>query len=144
MVTASSSVAYAGSLVVTNAGAAPLVAGGTFHLFTAASHTGNYSSVTILPVGTGTFDPATGILTITSAGALTFNSPTVSGGNLILSGTGGTPNGTYNWLSSTNLTTPVALWTTNASGTFGTTGGFTNAMLINKMQPAQFFRLKTP
>ena len=144
LVAASSSVTYGGSLVVTNVGATPLVAGGTFHLFSAASHTGTYSSVTILPVGTGTFDPATGILTITSAGALTFNSPTVSGGNLILSGTGGTPNGTYNWLSATNLTTPVALWTTNASGTFGTTGGFTNAMLINKMQPAQFFRLKTP
>ena len=57
-----------------------------------ASISGNFSSVAIQPFGTGTFNPATGQVTITSMVPPTVNPQSVySGGNLYLSGSGGTP-----------------------------------------------------
>jgi len=138
---------YGGALVVTNSSTSPLVAGHTYMLFNSANPgTGNFSSVTILPSGqfTGTFNPANGSLTIVAAAAPTFNSSTLSGGNLVLTGTGGTPSGTYSLLTATNLTTPIASWTTNTTGTFDTGGAFSNAIPVNATTPAQFFRMKTP
>jgi hypothetical protein len=69
--------------------------------------------------------------------------PHVAGGNLIVTGTGGTPNGGYTWLSTTNLTAPI-IWTTNSTGTLDGTGAFSNSIPINPLQPASFFRLRTP
>ena len=138
---------YGGTLVVTNSGASPLVVGAQFQLFAAGGHTGNFvnaASVAIQPVGTGSFDPNTGKLTITSSGAFVFNPTMVSGGNLILSGSGGVAGNGYTWLTSTNLTIPVASWTTNTTGIFSGTGTFSNAIPIIYTTPAQFFRLRTP
>lgn len=58
---------YAGTLIVTNISGTPLMAGDTFTLFNAAgTKSGNFSSINILPSTglTGSFDPATGILTL--------------------------------------------------------------------------------
>jgi hypothetical protein len=67
-----------------------------------------------------------------------------SGGNLILTGSGGTPNGSYTLLSSTNVTAPVATWGTNSIGVFTGTGSFSNAIPINLSERARFFRVKSP
>ena len=137
------SVAYNGSLVVRNAGATPLVAGSTFKLFDSASSSGNFSSVTVLPAGAGTFNPATGVLTITvGGGGLTFIPPALSGGNLILTGTGGNPGATYIWLTTTNLLNPMVTWTTNSTGVFDAAGAFSNATPVISTNQSQFFRLK--
>jgi len=69
-------------------------------------------------------------------------SPKVSGGNLILTGTGGTPNSNYTWLSTTNLSAPIT-WTTNSTGTLDGTGAFSNSIPIGA-NPASFFRLRLP
>ena len=140
------SVAYNGALVVTNTSSSPLVVGHSYTLFNSANPgTGNFSSVTILPAGSGTFNPATGVLTITSNGSgLTVNPVSYAGGNLILTGSGGAAGGTYSVLTSTNLTTPLSAWTTNTTGTFSGTGGFSNSIPVNPAQPAAFFDLKTP
>jgi hypothetical protein len=69
--------------------------------------------------------------------------PKLSGGNLILTGTGGTPNSGYTWLSTTNLSAPI-IWTTNSTGTLDGTGAFSNAIPINATQMASFFRLRLP
>ena len=69
---------------------------------------------------------------------------TVSGGNLIVSGAGGIPGGTYSWLTSTNAAAPLSTWTTNSTGVFNSTGGFSGSFPIVPGQPADFFRLKTP
>ncbi len=142
------SVSYAGNLTVTNVGASPLVVGAQFQLFNAASPSGNFAnaaSVTILPAGAGTFSPATGKLTITSAGgAVIINPVKTSGGNLILTGTGGTPGAAYTWLTTTNLANPVATWTTNLQSVFDGAGAFSNAVPITTSTSAQFFRLRTP
>jgi hypothetical protein len=67
-----------------------------------------------------------------------------SGGNLIVSGTGGYPlNSSYTWLSTTNLSPPV-VWTTNSTGTLDGTGSFSNSIPINAAQRANFFLLRIP
>ena len=146
-ITGLTAVHYGGALVVTNNSGSPLSVGHVYQLFnSAAAGTGNFSSVTILPAGTytGTFNPTAGTLTIASAAPPTVNPPEVSGGNLILTGAGGTPGSTYSWLTATNLATPISNWTTNTTGVFDTGGAFSNAIPVNTSTPAQFFLLKTP
>jgi hypothetical protein len=63
---------------------------------------------------------------------------------LVLTGSGGTPGAAYAWLTSTNLATPLAEWTTNTSGTFNSSGDFSNSISINPAEPEVYFRLKTP
>ncbi len=77
-------------------------------------------------------------------GAPTINSSADGNGNLILTGVGGTPGGSYSWLTATNVTTPLANWTTNTTGVFNVSGAFSNAIPINTTEAARYFRLKTP
>jgi len=138
-------VAYNGSLTVNNVGTNALTVGSVFQLFNVpGSITGNFSSVAILPFGHGTFNPATGQLTITSMVPPTVNKPVISSGNLILSGTGGTPGGGYTWLNSTSLTNPIAVWTVAASGVYDSAGAFSNAIPVSTTTPTEFFRFRTP
>ena len=89
---------------------------------------------------------------ITGTGSLTVSAPTppvitppyVSGGNLILTGSGGRAGSQYTWLTTTNLTTPIAVWTTNTVGNFDGSGDFSNAIPISTSTPAKFFRMRTP
>lgn len=71
------------------------------------------------------------------------NPPTLSGGNMIVTGSGGTPGKSYNWLMTTNLVAPV-IWTTNSTGVLDSSGSFSNAFPIIPSQPAAFFRLQMP
>ncbi|MDB6018454.1 MAG: Immunoglobulin subtype [Pedosphaera sp.] len=74
----------------------------------------------------------------------TVRAPVVSGTNLVLTGTGGTANRAYTWLSTTNLLVPLSNWTTNATGVLDGNGAFSNAIPINPSTPANFFRLRMP
>jgi hypothetical protein len=69
--------------------------------------------------------------------------PRISGGNLILTGTGGTANTPYAWLQTTNLSAPIN-WTTNFVGALDGAGAYSNAIPINTSQKAVFFRLQLP
>ena len=136
---------YAGSLVVSNISGTSLAAGQTYQLFTASgTKTGNFSPITVLGAGssglTGIFNPANGQLTLATP---VINQVTLSGGNLILQGTNGTASATYSIITATNVTTPIRNWTTNATGTFGAGGVFSNSIIVGGNQ-AQFFRIKTP
>lgn len=77
--------------------------------------------------------------------APSFTVPTsgdLSSNGLVLSGVGGTNSGTYFVLASTNLLTPLSLWTPIATNHFGSQGQFifTNALQTNT--PACFYILK--
>ena len=74
----------------------------------------------------------------------TLGKASVSGGNLILTGSGGTPGVAYSWVTSTNVTTPINNWlpVTGGSGNLDGSGAFSNAIPINAATPASFFRLK--
>jgi hypothetical protein len=70
--------------------------------------------------------------------------PHISGGNLIVTGTGGTPNSGYTWLTTTSLTNSLASWTISTTGVFDGSGAFSNAIPIDVSNPAKFFRLRMP
>ena len=72
------------------------------------------------------------------------NVPRYSGGNLILTGTGGTPNRAYTWVTTTNVLIPLAGWTISSTGVTDATGSFSNAIPLNVSQPGNYFRLRMP
>jgi PKD repeat protein len=73
----------------------------------------------------------------------TFGNPVLSGGNLILRGTGGTAGVQYRILTSTNVALPVASWNPVWTNVFAPDGSYsyTNSSLINTVN---FFRLISP
>ena len=110
----------------------------------AAPGSGNFVSVTLQPGGSGSFNPATGELTITTTEALIGNPPVRSGNYLILTGGGGTPGGGYSVLTSLNVAAPLASWTINTTGTLSGSGTYSNAIAINPGEPARFFMVRQP
>ncbi len=132
---------YGGTLVVTNQGSVPFTNGQVFQLVSATSPSGtfaNAASVAILPGGTGSFNPATGQLTITSLPVAPSISVIQSGNTLQISWT---PGGSYRLQSQTNaLNTGLG---TNWGNYFtGTTNPAT--IQINPANGSVFFRLVTP
>jgi hypothetical protein len=71
------------------------------------------------------------------------NRTVYSGGNLILSGSGGTANAGFTLLTTTNLSAPI-IWTTNSTGTLDGTGSFSNSIPVNTSRRTAFFRLRFP
>lgn len=135
------SVAYGGTLTVSNVGGA-LAAGNSFPIFPATSFTGNFTGISPAPgPGLGwTFTPATGVLSVVSAipttpTNLTF---TVSGGNLNLSW----PESYQGWALQTNSQNIA-----NTNDWFaypGSTNTTTESIPISKNQTNVFFRLLGP
>jgi hypothetical protein len=65
-----------------------------------------------------------------------------SGGNLILSGTGGTAGATYYVVGSTNVALPMASWTVLSTNAFDGSGNFSVSVPVDVTKQAQFLRLK--
>jgi hypothetical protein len=84
-----------------------------------------------------------GVPSLSPAQAPIIEPPQLSGDDIIIAGTGGTPNAAYTWLFTTNLTPPV-IWTTNSTGTLDAAGAFSNSIPINLMMPAGFFQFRIP
>jgi len=133
-VAASGSINYGGTLNLVNISGSALAAGNSFQVFQSGTGTynGSYSSDNIVPTTPGTgleWDLSklnSGIIGVKAAGPTgpILGTPTISNGKLIFSGTGGTPNGGYDVLSTTNLTLPLNEWTQVGTGTFSNTGTF--------------------
>jgi hypothetical protein len=139
---------YGGTLQVNTTGGGAVL-GDSFQVFSAAAHSGTFTSVTGSP-GPGlawSFDPNLGKITVI-AGIVPFTvSPhistiTLSGTNVILTGTNAQANAIYYLLSSTNLLVPVSQW--KPVGTNITTAAnlfnFTNNA-VNANNPQQFYLL---
>jgi hypothetical protein len=126
------------ALVVNNIGGSPLVAGKVYKLFNASvAGTGNFSSVTVLPSGSGVFNPATGELIIPGIAKVAS-----SGGKLIMTGAAGLPGSGYTLLTRSNLA--AGSWLTNSTGTLDSSGMFSNAIPINSAEKTRFFEIRTP
>lgn len=147
-ITGLTSVTFGGTLTITNVGGT-LAAGDSFQLFNAASYSGKFSSIVPATPGPGLhWDysglSAGGLLRVLSGGlaAPTITSTGLSGGNLTLSGTGGTPGYPFNILTSTNLSKPLNNWTVVTNGAFDGSGNFdiTSAVATNASQ--SFFILQ--
>jgi hypothetical protein len=147
-VAVSGAITYNGILNATNTGSA-IAAGTQFHIFTAGSESGNFTSITGTPGPNQawTFNPATGILSVSNTLTTFTVSPGItnivllSGTNVTISGTNGQSGDTYYLLTSTNLLTPMNQWkpvsTNVATGSFFS---FTATNAVNRNDSQQFFR----
>lgn len=84
-----------------------------------------------------------GYITVTQASVPVLSGPTLSNGNLILNGTGGSAGAQYRILTTTNLALPLASWTPVYTNNFAPDGsfGYTNSLSGSS---ASFFRVATP
>jgi autotransporter-associated beta strand protein len=140
---------YGGTLAVSNLGG-PLHLGDSFQLFYTGGTAGNFAGITGSP-GAGlaySFNPTSGVLSVVAASAVSSlkftGPPVISGTSLSISATN-SGGGTIYLLTSTNLSTPVGLWTpvwTNSlSGSSSFTTNLPNAVSAGAAQ--QFYILST-
>jgi len=91
--------------------------------------------------GTGTITVLTGPAAPLPA---TIRAVSISGGNISISGTGGTPSGSYHVLSASNVSAPLNSWSVVAGGSFAGDGSFSVNIPITAGQPLQFYVIKSP
>lgn len=137
-------IAYAGTLIVTNAGGSAFNGGETFQLFSASgAKTGTFDTITILPAtgATGSFDPQTGTVTIhatTIPSSRTNITAIFSGGNLTLSW----PESYLGWLAQSNAVNVAA-----PESWFDIPGSASATSLVITPEPGRsgvFYRLRHP
>jgi hypothetical protein len=131
------SIPTADRVTITSATAAPLAMNVAAVRFDFTTPTGEnnwsgYSELSVFGMASTPLEPPS------------FGSVTVSGGNLIMAGAGGTPGSGYTVLSSADAAAPMANWVTNSVGVFDASGAFSVSLPIVPTQPASFFRLRVP
>ncbi len=146
VVDAGEAITYGGTLSLQNISGTDLAAGESFQIFSAASYSGSFASITPSVPGPGLAwdisQLSSGEISVVTAPPTgpTISSAHVSGQDIILSGTGGIANGTYYVLTTTNLASktwlPVATNSYDANGNFS----WTNALTPGVSQ--QFYLLK--
>ena len=144
----SGNIAYGGTLNLVNISGAPLAAGNSFQVFTAASYSGSFASVTPSIPGPGLAWNLTqlnsGIISVISAPSQpVVSSETLSGGNFIINGTNGTAGGNYVVLTSTNIALPLTNWAPIATNSFDNTGAFHATNAINPALNRSFYLIQT-
>jgi autotransporter-associated beta strand protein len=131
-VSVTGSITYGGTLTINNitSDATALVIGDTFQIFN-KSGSGNFTSVVSLSGGTYSFNPTTGVLTVTGLGPGTFANPTritsftLNGANIVITGTNGQSGDAYYLLQSTNVALPLSQWKVVATNVLSANGNFT-------------------
>ena len=81
---------------------------------------------------------------VTPGQTLVLSNMGISGGNLILNGSGGSPGASYTLLTTTNLALPLADWTTYSTGSFDGSGALSASIPVNPSVPSAFFLLQSP
>jgi len=139
---------YGGTLAVTNLGPTALVAGNGFQLFSATSYSGSFSAISVPPLGPGlTWTNklnVDGSIQVIGTAQPVFASTTLSGTNLVITGTNGTPGTNYTVLTTTNLTIPLSNWVSILTNQFSPTGAFSFTNAIAPGEPQRYFRIRTP
>jgi autotransporter-associated beta strand protein len=149
VVQAAANITYGGTLNLVNIGGSPLAAGNSFHIFSAAGYSGLFASIIPAAPGAGlvwdTSQMNTGILNVAAAPSQpVISSTSLSGGNLVFSGTNGVANESYSVWTTTNLTAPFANWVSLSTNTFDATGAFSVTDVISPSSPQQFYRIQSP
>ena len=145
----STSINYSGTLNLLNISGAPLAVGNSFQILNAPSYAGSFGSITPTTPGPNlAWDTSQlntfGIINVVagSGSGPVIGSTTVSGGNLIFSGTGGTANGSYAVLTTTNIATPLINWTSLVTNSFDGAGAFSVTNAIAPGTPQRFYGIK--
>ncbi len=144
-VQAGGSIHYGGTLNLANISGVSLVAGNAFQVFNATNSSGSFASIVPSVPDTGlAWDLShlsSGQIGVIAA-PLVIGTTSIMTGGLVLAGSGGTNNGTYYVLSTTNLTTAITNWTVVSTNQFDASGNFnvTNPMGTGVRQ--QYYLLK--
>jgi autotransporter-associated beta strand protein len=140
-------ITYGGTLNVANL-AGTLAAGDSFKLFNAATYTGTFTAITPAPGAGLAWDGSSlssgTIKVIAASTPPTIGKITVSGGNVIISGSNNTgSSGTYHILTATNVALPLSSWTVLTNGNFDNSGNFSSTNAVGS-SAHQFYILQTP
>ena len=142
------SLTYGGVLHIIASGNA-LAAGDSIKLYYATSYGDAFASIVPPTPGANlawdTTGLANGTLAVKTAALPqpTISGVQLSGSNLILTGSGGQPGGTYYVVSSTNVAlSPLSLWTPVHTNTFDGSGAFSNNIPVSLAVPRDFFLIK--
>lgn len=147
-VQAGAGITYGGTLNLVNISGAPLANGNSFQVFSAASYSGSFAGITPATPGPGLAWDTSQLNTfgfinvVTGSSQPVIGSTMVLGGNLIFSGTGGTANGSYAVLTTTNLTTVMENWLPIQTNSFDGAGAFSVTNAIAPGTPQFFYRIK--
>jgi autotransporter-associated beta strand protein len=121
------------------------VTGASFKIFAAKAYSGSFTSITPTTPGTGqTWDTSslatTGVIKVAGPGGQPhFAGITLSGTNLVISGTGGPATESYYVLTSTNLALPLTNWTRVATNAFNASGNFTFTNSVSTGVPDRYY-----
>jgi autotransporter-associated beta strand protein len=138
-----------GTLTVTNISATPFAVGNSFRLFNAAAYSGAFTGVLPATPGPGlvwnTNNLTSGVLAVASGVVPQpgITSVSLSGTNLVITGTNGLAGEQYNVVMTTNLTLPLSGWTVLPTNTF-TAGPFSITNGLNPNAPQGFYRIRVP
>jgi autotransporter-associated beta strand protein len=129
-----------GTLNVTNIGGT-LIKGDIFKLFSAAGYSGSFAGYVLPPLGPNlawrtTTLSTNGVISVVTLTPPIIGSATMMISNLVLSGTGAPANWPYLVLTSTNMSLPLAQWTSIATNQTDAGGNFaaTNSLNANLQQ----------
>jgi autotransporter-associated beta strand protein len=142
-------VTMGGVLVITNIGNA-FAGGDAIPLFSATNYSGSFSSIIPATPGPGlAWNTATmhtdGTLRVVSTAGPHIASVSISGTNVVLSGTGGVANSGYSVLTQTNLLQPISNWILLGTNTFNSSGNF--LFVTNGITPgtaARYYLIRVP
>jgi len=141
-------ITYGGTLIVSNIGQV-FAASNTFKLFSAASYSGAFTSISpAIPAAGLAWNTnalnTSGTLSLTVTATPHFSMLNVISNGLIFAGTGGVSSANYYLLASTNIATPLISWTCLLTNQFDNNGNFNFTNALNPNWPQGFYRLQLP
>lgn len=149
VLSSSARITYGGTLSLTNL--STLASGNSFKLFSALSYSGSFASIIPATPGPGlawntSALDTSGTLSVVSSSSTPpkFTGISLSGGNIVISGTNGVASTQYYVLTSTNLATPVASWTPIATNTFNANSSFSFTNSLAPSAPRRFYLIQLP
>ncbi len=144
VVQAGGSLTYGGALNLANISGTPLAVGNSFQIFNAATYSGSFGGITPPTPGPGlswnTSQLSSGVISVSASSGPVISSTSLSGANLVFSGSGGTAGGTYYVLSATNLLTGA--WNPISTNTFDASGNFSVTNPIVSGVPQAFYMIQ--
>lgn len=147
LVKATANLNYGGTLNLVNVSGAPLMAGYSFQIFSAASYSGAFTNIAPAVPGPGlawnTNQLDSGLIGVVySSTGPVIATTSLSGNKLVFSGSGSTANSPYSVLTSTNLTIPISMWIPIATNQSDANGNFITTNTISHTNAEQFYIIK--
>ena len=136
-----------GALNVVNTSIETLEAGDNFQLFSAANHVGTFNTITLPALESGLIWKTdllatNGQIWVVSTAPPVITQSSADGVNFNFSGTSGTPNWSYDVISSTDIALPFNQWSSVGSGQFDGSGNFNFSAALNPSEPKRFYALR--